>query len=876
MVKHIGKVLGKLYILFCMCHPTYVHSQGFYASPNHCVDQNPSPTASCNEFSYFFDKDTNSTSRVWNMGDAFSSSFTSRAVTFNYFSPGTYTVSLTKNLPTGPITESQTIQVGTYPQQPTFNNQPTTDTTVCGNAITLNPFRGTLVTGNYSYLWYPTLDTTKTIDVSESGCYFVEVTNKASGCKRRASINVSFCLEPPQSGGGAEEWFFGENGSLQVTTPQDTIPRDSLANDGSLLEVETEPLPPQFAEGSANPTSTPNGTAMVYGPSGELAFFTAGGIIYNGQKTPINDANNNPFILNADTSVTQGLVIIPKINCNECPHYQYDVYYIDKDTGILNKITIDLRGNDGNAAVINEPVPLAVNVNGQLAATVDENFTQYTVLVQGENFISIASDSLGTNVVEGNPIPGTTNSYIATFQNFFAIGAETPTTKSVGIYEVDTATGLNTLVLPIPLEDLAGLDNPGEIYGISFSPAGNILYVSFRGDPAAGTVSYLVQIDLNTGNRTIIDSSPTLRFGALKIGPERGNSQDQKVFMAIDGEDYLPYVDSPNLPGTARSIGYTRFNGSINPGIVITGTSGFGLPNTVFAEQNNDGDGISLTYFGTCFGSLTTFQVEDVCSPLRNDFVWIFPDGSREKGDLVYHKFEKTGWNEVKLQVTIYEPSPLAGIVNSQLINGILERTTPACKDSILIDSVFIRPSPIPQIIDTSFFCLKDVNAGIISQDSAILRSNVTGGGNFITYRWTTILGTSIAGGDGPNLPIVAPGPYILETENEYFCLNTDTVVVEDRCLPVVFAPSIFTPNGDSRNDSFKITVRHVKNLEIRIYNRWGERVFYSPEIDPPWDGRVNNFIYSPALYRYHISYDSTDFPNLQDQSHTGIVWVVQ
>jgi gliding motility-associated-like protein len=51
--------------------------------------------------------------------------------------------------------------------------------------------------------------------------------------------------------------------------------------------------------------------------------------------------------------------------------------------------------------------------------------------------------------------------------------------------------------------------------------------------------------------------------------------------------------------------------------------------------------------------------------------------------------------------------------------------------------------------------------------------------------------------------------------------------------------PNVFTPNGDDVNDEFKPkrTPSLVNNVEIKVYNRWGIKVFESNEINFSWDG---------------------------------------
>lgn len=69
---------------------------------------------------------------------------------------------------------------------------------------------------------------------------------------------------------------------------------------------------------------------------------------------------------------------------------------------------------------------------------------------------------------------------------------------------------------------------------------------------------------------------------------------------------------------------------------------------------------------------------------------------------------------------------------------------------------------------------------------------------------------------------------------NESPIVNTICV---DNC-PVYELPNIFTPNGDSNNDYFiPLPYRYVKDIDIKIYDRWGLLMFETTDPNVLWDG---------------------------------------
>ena len=49
--------------------------------------------------------------------------------------------------------------------------------------------------------------------------------------------------------------------------------------------------------------------------------------------------------------------------------------------------------------------------------------------------------------------------------------------------------------------------------------------------------------------------------------------------------------------------------------------------------------------------------------------------------------------------------------------------------------------------------------------------------------------------------------------------------------------PTAFTPNGDGVNDTYYIMANNVKSFHMDIYDRWGQEVFSSDDINTHWDG---------------------------------------
>lgn len=81
------------------------------------------------------------------------------------------------------------------------------------------------------------------------------------------------------------------------------------------------------------------------------------------------------------------------------------------------------------------------------------------------------------------------------------------------------------------------------------------------------------------------------------------------------------------------------------------------------------------------------------------------------------------------------------------------------------------------------------------------------------------------------------------------------SIQTED-CACNIYIPNAFTPNGDGLNEVFKLESRcEMQQFELSIYNRWGEKVFQSQQLNHYWDGRIQGKPAPPGNYVYVLFY---------------------
>ncbi len=112
---------------------------------------------------------------------------------------------------------------------------------------------------------------------------------------------------------------------------------------------------------------------------------------------------------------------------------------------------------------------------------------------------------------------------------------------------------------------------------------------------------------------------------------------------------------------------------------------------------------------------------------------------------------------------------------------------------------------------------------------------------------------------DNPNInnPIATPTvttTYTVYGMDGYGCRDTMSVTIHVDSTAAEFIPTGFTPNGDGKNDIFRVNgSRFNKMVEMRIYNRWGQQLFYTSSKEQGWDGTYNGEPQPMGTYYYTV-----------------------
>ena len=86
--------------------------------------------------------------------------------------------------------------------------------------------------------------------------------------------------------------------------------------------------------------------------------------------------------------------------------------------------------------------------------------------------------------------------------------------------------------------------------------------------------------------------------------------------------------------------------------------------------------------------------------------------------------------------------------------------------------------------------------------------------------------------------------------ENNLGCSDKETKTFIIQVPSEFYLPNAFTPNGDGDNDVFLPKGYKIEDLQMLIFNRWGELIFESNDVNIGWDGKTKSNIFAPdGLY---------------------------
>ena len=196
--------------------------------------------------------------------------------------------------------------------------------------------------------------------------------------------------------------------------------------------------------------------------------------------------------------------------------------------------------------------------------------------------------------------------------------------------------------------------------------------------------------------------------------------------------------------------------------------------------------------------------------------------------------------------------------------DGNSQQTNPAIQlcagvyHAVITDSNNCLINDTVVIIDSSLYISFNVWAdqdSLYKNNQTRLHSTNLGSGH--NYLWTPSNLVSNPTSINPRTNLTGTTTYIVEATDNYGCHWSDTITIYVSDVicnePYIYVPNAFTPNGDGKNDLLKVKSSVGYDLDFMIYDRLGELIFETKDINKAWDGTYRGQKLAPGVYIYHL-----------------------
>ncbi|XZF14901.1 gliding motility-associated C-terminal domain-containing protein [Chitinophagaceae bacterium MMS25-I14] len=161
----------------------------------------------------------------------------------------------------------------------------------------------------------------------------------------------------------------------------------------------------------------------------------------------------------------------------------------------------------------------------------------------------------------------------------------------------------------------------------------------------------------------------------------------------------------------------------------------------------------------------------------------------------------------------------------------------------------------------------------ICSADMVTFSANDADSGSVYTWSPAVYFGGFANAGPVASAQVVFPGYIVLHVTSFWGCSGSDSVFVNTHPCCDVALPDAFTPNGDGRNDIFRIITKgNHKISTFRVVNRWGQVVFETADEKTGWDGSFNGVQQDIGIYYYYLKYKCTDGEYIEKRGEVTLI----
>ncbi|MFT6715979.1 MAG: gliding motility-associated-like protein, partial [Saprospiraceae bacterium] len=783
------------------------------------------------------------------------------------------------------------------------------DTAVCpGQNVTLEP---TTSISNATYNWNNGGGTSPTFITNTAGQVTVEITNQ-SGCVGRDTIQIINDNPLTIDLGVDLVTCFGDSIKLELSPPRENlnyswnIGGTLISSDSSIMVGTLGTIPYVLNVDSANCTASDAITVTVYAlPTVSLGNDTF--LCANANSNIVLDAGSGQTDYIWSQGGTTQTITINSVN-------EYSVIVTDANL---------CQATDTILVVVQSPNTIDIGPDQTMCpgGTIQIDLDNVNLNEAGASWVWVNDNSTGPNYLVQNLNAGDTATVIINYTNTF--GCVSADSSLVTINQNLQIVGLSDLIpceretatLTTPVNAnysyswfiggiLTATPAPNNVLSIPALVANDIISVQLQitdnvlGCAGDTTITITVNpipkpvlsdVNICSGVQTTLDPAlaPPYTFYWTENGAPMTplSSTTQTITGSSAGSvTYNVQVTDPTtscsndtfaVVTTRPPPAYTLSD--LTPTVICEGrqkTLSTGMDTSLYTHLWTKG-GVSIsnsdnTIFITESDTykVTVTEKSSSCAQGSNIAIQYIPPPVVDLN--IANNFDLCDESEVSLKNLNYNPAIQSlwstGAVNVEEIIitqfGVywLKESVGACSDS---DGVVIlhRELPLSGLGPDTALCFDD----LFSKQMTLDTKQNTG-----SHLWST-------GDTSRSIQISIPGLYSVLITSEYGCITDDEIVVLEHCLPNLWVPNVFSPNGDGKNDYWSPVMKNLDDVELWVYNRWGEQIWKGNSQESAWDGKYKNRPVAQDVYVWKISYSFYDeLQTKTKKTRVGIVTIIR
>ncbi|WP_341902300.1 gliding motility-associated C-terminal domain-containing protein [Fluviicola taffensis] len=168
--------------------------------------------------------------------------------------------------------------------------------------------------------------------------------------------------------------------------------------------------------------------------------------------------------------------------------------------------------------------------------------------------------------------------------------------------------------------------------------------------------------------------------------------------------------------------------------------------------------------------------------------------------------------------------------------------------DSVVTIQIMLYP---PLSVNATATNALDVQYGNVVH----LDAQTTGGTAPLVYFWSSEGSLNDNAIKNPFTTVISSNWFAVTVMDANGCIVVDSIYVGLSETSTLYVPNSFTPGtGDGFNDIFRVKYTNISEFRILIFDRWGEVIYESKEVDFGWDATYKGKVVQDGIYTYKIA----------------------